>query len=168
MEDEIAGLLQSQYAVDEAYEARLFDSLPFDDSTPDLTETSVGVAEIKSLVCRGKGSIPGTNYLVPSFAVHWALVIRHSIFHLRYFPNQEKRVRFVWGTWQEDMKKDGHEIQVVGTTHYNTDQLVEIGNIFWLEFANRFRPGACGGFRRLPPVVLELPDICQNIFEEDM
>lgn len=72
--------------------------------------------------------MPGTSYLVPSFAVHWGLVIRHSLFHLRYFPDVPvKKVRFVLSLWEEDMKKEGHELRVIGSTHYNTDQLVEIG-----------------------------------------
>jgi hypothetical protein len=82
MTDEIAQTLQARYAIDEAGEARLLDSLPFDNPVPNQPETSVSVAQIRSLVCKGKGSMPGTSYLVPGFAVHWGLVIRHSIFHL--------------------------------------------------------------------------------------
>jgi hypothetical protein len=128
--EEVAQALQARYIFDEAAETRLLDSLPFNSSASNQPETVVSVAQIRSLVCRGKGSMPGTSYLVPSFAVHWGLVIRDSIFHLRYFPNvPDKRVRFVWGPWEEDMKKDGHEVQVIGTTHYTTDQLIAIGTI---------------------------------------
>jgi hypothetical protein len=128
MGEEIAQFLQSRYAIDEEGEARLFESLPFASVSPCQPSTSVGLSQIRSLVCRGKGSMPGTSYLVPGFAVHWALVIRHTLFHLRYFPKvAEKRVRFTWCDWEEDMKREGHEIEVIGSTGYNTDQLIEIG-----------------------------------------
>jgi hypothetical protein len=131
--EEIAHALQARYIVDEAGETRLLDSLPFNSLSSDQPETLVSVAQVRSLVGRGKGSMPGTSYLVPSFAVHWGLVIRDSIFHLRYFPNvPEKRVRFVWGPWEEDMKKKGHEVQVIGTTRYTTDQLIAIGTVTFL------------------------------------
>ena len=37
----------------------------------------------------------------------------------------------MWCPWEEDMIKEGHEVQVIGRTHYNTNQLVEIG-IHWV------------------------------------
>lgn len=68
--DAIAQTLQTSYAIDETDESRLLNSLPFTNPESNQPGTSVCVAQIRSLVCKGKGSMPGTGYLVPGFAVH--------------------------------------------------------------------------------------------------
>src|SRR5271154_1762540 len=65
------------------------------DNAPQSTSASVSIASVSTLVCRGKGSMSGTSYVVPTFAVHWGVIVRTTLFHLRY-SSKNKTVRFNW------------------------------------------------------------------------
>ena len=122
MIEEITQALEACYAIDEATEARLLQLLPTKIISPRRMKTPIRLFQLRSSVYRRKAP---EHYLVPGFAVHWGLVIRHTLFHLRYFP--DKTVKFIWCAWEEDLQKEGHEVEVIGSTFYNTDELIEIG-----------------------------------------
>ena len=96
------------------------------DNASRTTPASVGLAPVSTLVCRGKGGIPGTGYVVPTFAVHWGVIVRASLFHLRY-DSKNKAVQFDWRPWKPKDGDSRYDVDVVGQTPYSTDDLIEIG-----------------------------------------
>jgi hypothetical protein len=93
-------------------------------SNPDIAD--VRIAPVSTLVCTGKGSLPGTSYVVPSFAGHWGIIVRRTLFHLQY-DSQTRTVTFKWQRWVQTESDSRHKIVTVGTTKYNTDELNTIG-----------------------------------------
>lgn len=109
------------------------------DHAPQTAAAAVGLASVSTLVCRGKGGMSGTGYVVPTFAVHWGVIVRASLFHLRY-DSKNKAVRFDWRPWEPKEGDSRYDVDVVGQTPYSTDDLIEIGiRIFrhWLNIQGR-------------------------------
>jgi hypothetical protein len=96
------------------------------DNAPQNASASVALTSVSTLVCRGKG-ISGSSYVVPTFAVHWGVIVRGSLFHLRY-DSKNKAVQFNWHTWKSKDGDPRYEVTEVGHTPYSTDDLIEIGN----------------------------------------
>jgi hypothetical protein len=86
----------------------------------------VGLAQVSTLVCTGKSSLPGSSYIVPPFAVHWGVVVGRVLFHLRY-NSKQKMVKFCVQLWDQTQDASRHKLDLVGTTKYNTDELITIG-----------------------------------------
>jgi hypothetical protein len=87
---------------------------------------SVGLASVSTLVCRGKDGLLGSGYVVPSFAVHWGVIARQTLFHLRYH-SKIKSVQFEWRKWRPADGGSRYDVDAVGQTPYSTDDLIEIG-----------------------------------------
>jgi hypothetical protein len=83
------------------------------DNAPESTSASVSLTSLPTLVCRGKGSMPGTSYVVPTFAIHWGVVVRTTLFHLLYY-SKSKTVQFNWHTWEPKDGDSRYEITKVG------------------------------------------------------
>jgi hypothetical protein len=123
--DAIYQATRPRFGLSQADQDAMFQQLP---SPTAASVTPVGITEIRSLVCRGKGQMPGFSYVVPGFAVHWGLVIRGTLFHLRYVPSTNgNSVKFRWTTWDEESIKPGNEISVIGATIYSTDDIIATG-----------------------------------------
>lgn len=91
-----------------------------------ITPAAVGLASVSTLVCRGKGGLSGIGYVVPTFAVHWGVIVRRSLFHLRY-NSKKKSVEFDWRRWEPKEGDSRYDVDDVGQTPYSTDDLIEIG-----------------------------------------
>jgi len=78
---------------------------------------------VSAIVFRAK--ISGTKYHVPSWALHWGIVVDQMLYHLRY-DQAEKRVEFHYEKW---MRENGskYDIRVVGNTCYSHEAIRDIG-----------------------------------------
>jgi hypothetical protein len=118
--------LASRFSIDTDEQARLEATCSLEPVTSTNTSVQVGIAKVSTLVCTGKGSLPGTNYIVPPFAVHWGVIVRHTLFHLRY-NSKQKSVKFRWQPWDQTENGSKPKVDPVGTTKYSTDQIITIG-----------------------------------------
>jgi len=132
--------LSSRFEIDSEGESRLEAACsPLEgntDNRPHTTPASVGLSAVSTLVCRGKDDITGTGYVVPTFAVHWGVIVRDFLFHLQY-NSKTKAVEFDVRSWRS---KNGnsrrYDVDEVGKTPYSTDEINDIGTcdfrISWL------------------------------------
>jgi hypothetical protein len=124
--------LASRFSIDTEEQARLGETCRLLEVErvpgvrPINSSVQVGIAQVSTLVCTGKGSFPGSSYIVPPFAVHWGVVVRRTLFHLRY-NSKQKTVKFCWQLWDQTQNGPRHKIDLVGTTTYNTDEIITIG-----------------------------------------
>jgi hypothetical protein len=128
-ESRLIRALSRRFEIDSERESGLettCNSLIQTDNVSHTAPASVGLASVSTLVCRGKGGIPGTGYVVPTFAVHWGVIVRASLFHLRY-DSKRKAVQFDWRPWKPKDSDSRHDVDVIGQTPYSTDDLIEIG-----------------------------------------
>jgi hypothetical protein len=122
--------LSSRFEISSTEESRLeIACRPHRVPTDNGSHTSpaeVGFSAVSTLVCRGKGEISGIGYVVPTFAVHWGVIVRETLFHLRY-DSRNKAVQFDWRAWRTVEGNPKHKVDVVGQTPYSTDELIETG-----------------------------------------
>lgn len=121
--------LSTRFEIDAARESRLESSCRLEVPTDNFAETNtaaVGLSSVSTLVCRGKGEIYGAGYVVPTFAVHWGVISRETLFHLRY-DSRSKAVQFDWRAWRAKDGDSKYKVDEVGQTPYSTDQLIQIG-----------------------------------------
>ena len=122
--------LSSRFSVDIEEQVRLGDSCKLSGEErvgrPNIQAASVGIAQVSTFVCTGKGGFPGTSYVVPPFAVHWGIIVRRFLFHLRY-NSENKTVKFRVQEWEHLKEDSRHKVDIVGSTKYNTDELYIIG-----------------------------------------
>ena len=78
---------------------------------------------VSTIVFRAK--ITGTKYYVPSWALHWGIVVDQMLYHLRY-DQAEKRVEFHYEKWMRD-DSSKFDIRTVGTTGYGHETIRDIG-----------------------------------------
>ena len=122
--------LSSRFEIDSTEESRLeiacrAQRVPTDNGSH-TTPAEVGFSAVSTLVCRGKGEISGIGYVVPTFAVHWGVIVRETLFHLRY-DSRNKAVQFDWRAWRAKEGNPKHKVDVVGQTQCSTDELIETG-----------------------------------------
>jgi hypothetical protein len=162
--------LASRFSVDSNEQAHLQDDCKLSESergghSHPGTAQAVGIAKVSTLVCTGKSALPGASYVVPTFAVHWGIIVRRTLFHLRY-NSQTRSVKFSWQPW--DVESDSrHKVDSVGTTKYNTDDLIHIGIPLPYKFI-KIRGKAYRGFWRLSQSVLELSDFCKSVSSSNL
>jgi hypothetical protein len=129
-ETKVLHSLVSRFSVDTEEQIRLGDSCKLSAEErvgrPNPHAASVGIAQVSTLVCTGKGGFPGTSYVVPPFAVHWGIIVRRFLFHLRY-NSENKTVKFRVQEWEQPKEGSKHKVDVVGSTKYNGDELYVIG-----------------------------------------
>jgi hypothetical protein len=120
--------LASRFSINTDEQARLEEAcrLLEPNTSANTASVQVGIAQVSTLVCTGKGSLPGTTYVVPPFAVHWGVIVRRTLFHLRY-NSKQKSIKFCWQPWDQTQNGSRHKVDLVGTTKYNTDDIITIG-----------------------------------------
>ena len=131
--------LSTRFEIDSANESRLEaacrpEDLP--DNWPRQRPTAVGLSSVSTLVCRGKGEILGVGYVVPTFAVHWGIIVRNILFHLRY-NSKTKEVQFDFRPWRPRDSDSKYDVHAVGETSHSTDELIEIGGRFPQNLGNK-------------------------------
>jgi hypothetical protein len=139
-ETKLLNSLASRFSIDADEQAhlaeacRLLEAERVPGMNPVTASVQVGVAQVSTLVCTGKSSFPGSSYIVPPFAVHWGVIVGCVLFHLRY-NSKLKTVKFCLQLWDETQDGSRHEVDVVGTTKYYTEELIIIG-IHWYEITD--------------------------------
>lgn len=131
-ETKLLNSLASRFSIDvdeQAYleeACRLLEAERVPGMNPVTASVQVGLAQVSTLVCTGKGSLPGSNYIVPPFAVHWGVIVGRLLFHFRY-NSKQKSIKFCVQLWDQIQDGSRHKVDLVGTTKYNTDELIVIG-----------------------------------------
>jgi hypothetical protein len=119
----------------------------------------VHIAPVHTLVCTGKGTFPGTNYAVPTFAVHWGVIVRGVLFHLKY-NGRKKEISFQIQLWESTTS---YQVDKVGHTTYVTDDIIKIGAMSSLKCLIFKRQKVDRCIWRLSSTILELSNICQGL-----
>jgi hypothetical protein len=131
-ETKLLNSLASRFSIDAHEQAhleeacRLLETERVPGMNPVTASVQVGIAQVSTLVCTGKSSFPGSSYIVPPFAVYWGVIVRRTLFHLRY-NSKQKTVTFFWQPWNQTQDGSRHKVDSVGTTEYTTDELITIG-----------------------------------------
>lgn len=128
-ESRLIRALSSHFEIDSEKESRLETAcrpLGNPENGSHTPPASVGLSAVSTLVCRGKDDISGTGYVVPTFAVHWGVIVRDFLFHLRY-DSRTKAVQFDVRSWRSKNGDARYDVDEVGKTPYSTDEINEIG-----------------------------------------
>src|SRR5271156_195639 len=138
-EQRLIRALSTRFEIDSAQESHLESTcrpqVQTTENATDISPAAVGLSSVSTLVCRGKGEIAGTGYVVPKFAVHWGVIARETLFHLRY-DSRSKAVQFDWRAWRAKDGDSKYKVDEVGQTPYSTDQLIETGTPLPLNMAD--------------------------------
>jgi hypothetical protein len=88
---------------------------------------AVGITTVSTFIAQK--NLPGSNFVVPSFASHWGIVCdfshqRRTLFHWR-FNSVVRKIYFKAESWNPEW--DQHQVKQIGTTSYGYAEIDATG-----------------------------------------